>query len=46
MAYRLEGDGTRTYLCEDHLPGDGDEDKSAYKPKLRPEPPKTDWAPK
>jgi len=21
MAYRLEGDGSRIYLCEDHVPG-------------------------
>ena len=27
MAYRLESDGGKTYLCLDHLPGDEEEEE-------------------
>lgn len=37
MAYRLEGDGSRAYLCEDHIPCAEDEHTAA--PKLRLEQP-------
>jgi hypothetical protein len=33
MAYRLEEDGSRIYLCVDHVPGE--EDKRPSKPYLR-----------
>jgi len=32
MAYRLEGDGSRIYLCEDHVPG---EEVIRKRPQLR-----------
>jgi len=31
MAYRLEEDGSRIYLCVDHIPGD----EQQKRPKLR-----------
>ena len=43
MAYRLEDDGSRIYLCVDHLPSE--EKEAVAKPKLRlvqPSPPKND----
>ena len=33
MAYRLEGDGSRVYLCENHIPGA--EDPETPRPELR-----------
>jgi len=33
MAYRLEGDGSRLYLCVDHIPGG--EEELHRRPKLR-----------
>ncbi len=33
MAYRLEDDGGRVYLCEDHIPGG--ENENAAAPELR-----------
>jgi hypothetical protein len=37
MAYHLEGDGSRIYLCEDHVPC-GDEEHTS-RPELRLVPP-------
>ena len=37
MAYRLEDDGGRVYLCEDHIPGG--ENENASTPGLRLVPP-------
>ena len=33
MAYRLEGDGSKLYLCPDHIPGG--EEELTRRPKLR-----------
>lgn len=42
MAYRLEEDGSKSYLCEDHLPTDPEKIEDGQRPKLRLVPPKTD----
>jgi hypothetical protein len=42
MAYRLEEDGSRSYLCEDHLPTEPERQDGGERPKLRLVPPKTD----